>query len=1175
MKPITLNIEGLNSYIEMQEIDFKTLTSKGLFGIFGKTGSGKSTILDAITFALYGIISRNHKEYINTNCSSLFVGYKFEIGVGDVRKAYLIERSYRKNIHGDTMHRFSKLYECDGDEKRIIAENKSDVNSCVEDILGLKSADFTRSVVIPQGKFSDFLQLSGANKRNMLERIFGLEKYGRRMTEKIRNVKTNQEQKKSVIEGQLNRYEGVSKEELAIKQKELNKVAEEQKVLQKEKENIGCQYEIYNELIKYKLELDNHEQIKKQLDQSKDKVEFDRININKAQKAKIIKPKIDKLKSKDKEIKVNQDELKISKEKLENLRNKYIQIEKKNKEAINKLKNDIPILSIKKQDLNKAIVIEENSIKLKTEKTNLNQNHEQMKLEIKQIDKKIKENELQKLKLEEELNLVESKIKENSFDIQYKQKIEEAVEVERVFYEKQLEIKKTKEKIEKEEIKLKEIEKTHQQININNEVKEKILKDTENKLSQLQKNNPGDLKLLTLKQQELNDSKKQVEQLLKDKKAQEETQIKFKQYKESTNKNQLKIKEIEEALKVFKIYKQKLEDEINHMKKMNLASDLAKQLREGDSCPVCGNIHHLNLATSMNNEFIIDKEKDLLQLNNDMNKNEEYLNEIKSKKIFEDIQLLSCENELIGLDKILKGVNIEKLEKQVENKEESFEKLQKEISNWNEQKELLQQTYSNLIKEKGSVEKELAKYDEKKKVSINNLKEYKEEYQLLNKDYISLKQKYDDLVLEYKVSKFSEEKQILNKKEKQLDMFWKKKKEIDKLIKNLIESISLQEKPRSELLIKIEKIGTILIEKDNQIKKCNEEIYEYTDGKEITSYIKEVDEQIKNIKDEADKTSEMLNQVVEDGQNQKEIYAKSQQKIESLGNQLKEINEEMDVLIAEYKFISRQQVLDSFIDDETLQKLINKITDYDEKYSQIIININSLKEKLKDKEVTNEKWQEIKDNKNKIEFAYNNKIKQIASLKTEIKRLEIDLEKMKFILDDQIKINKKLSLLDDIDKLIQGNKFVEFVAKNQLKYITREASKRLQDISGRYKLEINDVGDFIIIDNKNGGAKRDTASLSGGETFVTSLALALALSSNIQLKGNAPLEFFFLDEGFGSLDAELLETVMISLEKLHNDKLAVGIISHVEELKNRVPMKLIVKQAEYGESGTKVLLEQS
>ncbi|MGL5329630.1 MAG: hypothetical protein ACRDD7_10200, partial [Peptostreptococcaceae bacterium] len=68
--------------------------------------------------------------------------------------------------------------------------------------------------------------------------------------------------------------------------------------------------------------------------------------------------------------------------------------------------------------------------------------------------------------------------------------------------------------------------------------------------------------------------------------------------------------------------------------------------------------------------------------------------------------------------------------------------------------------------------------------------------------------------------------------------------------------------------------------------------------------------------------------------------------------------------------------------------------------------------------------------------------------------------------------------------------------------------------------------------------------------------------------------FFFLDEGFGSLDNELLDTVMQSLEKLHNDKLSVGIISHVEELKNRVPVKLIVTSSEAG-LGSKVKIEYS
>ncbi|BCZ48371.1 hypothetical protein psyc5s11_44380 [Clostridium gelidum] len=91
-----------------------------------------------------------------------------------------------------------------------------------------------------------------------------------------------------------------------------------------------------------------------------------------------------------------------------------------------------------------------------------------------------------------------------------------------------------------------------------------------------------------------------------------------------------------------------------------------------------------------------------------------------------------------------------------------------------------------------------------------------------------------------------------------------------------------------------------------------------------------------------------------------------------------------------------------------------------------------------------------------------------------------------------------------------------------------------------------------------------------GETFLASLAL----SAQIQLKGTAPLELFFLDEGFGTLDDELLEVVMSSLERIHNEKLKVGIISHVEAIKNRVPVKHIITPAECGKGGSKVKIER-
>ena len=172
-------------------------------------------------------------------------------------------------------------------------------------------------------------------------------------------------------------------------------------------------------------------------------------------------------------------------------------------------------------------------------------------------------------------------------------------------------------------------------------------------------------------------------------------------------------------------------------------------------------------------------------------------------------------------------------------------------------------------------------------------------------------------------------------------------------------------------------------------------------------------------------------------------------------------------------------------------------------------------------------------------------------------------------------VQHQVDLLEDLDKIVQGNRFVEYVATNQLKYIALEASKRLEGITkGRYALEIDSTLNFVMRDNFNGGQRRSVDTLSGGETFLTSLSLALALSSQIQLKGSAPLEFFFLDEGFGSLDNELLEVVIQSLERLHSDKLSVGIISHVEDLKNRVPIKLVVSPSEAG-TGSKIKIEYS
>ena len=96
MKPINLKIKGLNSFVEEQEIDFERLTEAGFFGIFGQTGSGKSTILDGITLSLYGDLARKSSNYINTNCKTLSVSFEFQITSANVKR-YRVDRDFKRD----------------------------------------------------------------------------------------------------------------------------------------------------------------------------------------------------------------------------------------------------------------------------------------------------------------------------------------------------------------------------------------------------------------------------------------------------------------------------------------------------------------------------------------------------------------------------------------------------------------------------------------------------------------------------------------------------------------------------------------------------------------------------------------------------------------------------------------------------------------------------------------------------------------------------------------------------------------------------------------------------------------------------------------------------------------------------------------------------------------------
>jgi len=150
--------------------------------------------------------------------------------------------------------------------------------------------------------------------------------------------------------------------------------------------------------------------------------------------------------------------------------------------------------------------------------------------------------------------------------------------------------------------------------------------------------------------------------------------------------------------------------------------------------------------------------------------------------------------------------------------------------------------------------------------------------------------------------------------------------------------------------------------------------------------------------------------------------------------------------------------------------------------------------------------------------------------------------------------------LDSLIGSAKGDKFRKFAQGLTLDHLLQLANRHLARLHGRYLLRRKPTGELEldIVDAWQGDATRDTRTLSGGEGFLVSLALALALSDLVSNKTS--IDSLFLDEGFGSLDGDTLEIALTALDSLNASGKMIGIISHVEALKERIPAQIRVEK---------------
>jgi len=199
-----------------------------------------------------------------------------------------------------------------------------------------------------------------------------------------------------------------------------------------------------------------------------------------------------------------------------------------------------------------------------------------------------------------------------------------------------------------------------------------------------------------------------------------------------------------------------------------------------------------------------------------------------------------------------------------------------------------------------------------------------------------------------------------------------------------------------------------------------------------------------------------------------------------------------------------------------------------------------------------------------------NNIKQLnqdfGKIKNEINKLNDDLLKIKILQKEGKSLSERAEDIKILKNLFKGSGFVNFVSTVYLQNLCNNANERFYKLTKqKLSLEITEENSFQVRDFMNDGKTRNIKTLSGGQTFQAALSLALALADNVQKIISSNHNFFFLDEGFGTLDKDSLNIVFDTLKLLQKENRIVGVISHVEDMKEEIESNLqIINNEELG-----------